>query len=176
MVATIGTGPFLSLLLLPPINFCPPSYIFLSLSLPARLSFYLFLSHLVSGNRIEARQWIVTRHLSCYNPLSCFTPFCGVKYDKMKFHEFLSVSNFFSFSPVTPSLFPPSLSPTLSLYLSLSLSRSCPSIFLSPIPVVSLSYSHSCLPVYLSLTPVSPSPSPWLSLFHPCLSSYLPPC
>ena len=104
--------------------------------------------------------------------MSCFTPFCGVKYDKMKFHEFFCVSNFFSFSPVTPYLFPLSLSPTLSLYLSLSLSRSCPSIFLSPIPVVSLSYSHSCLPVYLSLTPVSPSPSPWLSLFH-ALSLFL---
>ena len=172
----IGVGPFLSLLLLPPINFCPLLlYLSLSLSLPARLSFYLFLSHLVSGNRIEARQWIVTRYLSCYNPLSCFTPICGVKYDKMKFHEFFCVSNFFFFSPVTPSLFPLSLSPTLSLYLYLSLSplrstyislsRSCPSIFISPIPIVSLSYSHSCLPVYLSLTPVSPSPSPWLSLF-----------
>ena len=157
----------------PPYKFLSPLVISfaLSLSLPARLSFYLFLSHLVSGNRIEARQWIVTRHLSC------FTPFCGVKYDKMKFHEFFCVSNFFSFSPVTPSLFPLSLSHPVSLPISLS--HSCLSIFLSPIPVVSLSYSHSRLPVYLSLTPVSPSPSPWLSLFHPLslfLSSSLPPC
>ena len=149
------------------VHFCPPYKILfplvISFSLPARLSFYLFLSHLVSGNRIEARQWIVARHLSRYNPLSCFTPFCGVKYDKIKLHDFFYVCNFFSFSPVSLSLF---FSPApFSL-----------SILLSPIHVVSLSYSHSCLPVYLSLTPVSPSPSLWLSLslFHPCLSSYLP--
>ena len=86
----------------------------------------------------------------------------------MNFFVFL----IFSLSPLSLHLFFPSLSPTLSLYLSLSLSRSCPSIFLSPIPVVSLSYSHSCTPVYLSLTPVSPSPSPWLFLFHP-LSLFL---
>ena len=86
----------------------------------------------------------------------------------MNFFVFL----IFSLSSLSLHLFFPCLSPTLSLYLSLSLSRSCPSIFLSPIPVVSLSYSHSCLPVYLSLTPVSPSPSPWLSLFHP-LSLFL---
>ena len=143
---------------------------------------------IIFHNEIEARQWIVARHLSCYNPMSCFTPLCGVKYDKIKFHEFFCVCNFFSFSPL-------SLSPTLSLYLSfslshpislslplLSLSFSLPSlslflsffptpaslsVFLSPIPVVSLSNSHSCLPVYLSLTPVSPSPSPWLSLSLP---------
>ena len=99
-----------------------------------------------------------------------------------------------SFSPVSLSL------PPLSLYLSYSLSRSClyfylslshpealclflSSIFsLSPTPVVSLSFSHSCLPFYFSLTPVSPSPSLSLSLslsplslslFYPCLSSYL---
>ena len=119
------------------------------------LSFNLFLSHLVSGNRIEARQWIVTRHLSCYNPLSCFTPFCGVKYDKMKFHEFFCVSNFFSFSPVTPSLFPLSLSPTLSLYLSLSL----------PLLSLYLSLSHPCrLSLLLPLMP------PCLSFSYPCLS------
>ena len=88
----------------------------------------------------------------------------------MNFFVFL----IFSLSLLSLHLFFPSLSPTLSLYLSLSLSRSCLSIFLSPIPVVSLSYSHSCLPVYLSLTSISPSPSLWLSLFHPCLSSYLP--
>ena len=109
----------------------PPSYIFLSL--PARLSFYLFLSQLVSGNRIEARQWIVARHLSYYNPLSCFTPFCGVKYDKLKFHEFFCVCNFFSLSP-TPVSLPISLSLSLlplSLYLSLSLSLPLLPLYLS---------------------------------------------
>ena len=141
----------------PPYKFLSPLVISfsLSLSLPARLSFYLFLSHLISGNRIEARQWIVTRHLSCYNPLSCFTPFCGVKYDKMKFHEFFCVSNFFSYSPVTSSLFPLSLSPTLSLYLSLSL----------PLLSLYLSLSHPCrLPLLLPLMP------PCLSFSYPCLS------
>ena len=142
------------------VHFCPPYKILfplvISFCLPARLSFYLFLSHLVSGNRIKARQWIVARHLSCYNPLSCFTPFCGVKYDKIKLHDFFYVCNFFLFLPcLSFSLFSPA---PFSL-----------SILLSPIHVVSLSYSHSCLPVYLSLTPVSPSPSLWLSL-----SSYLP--
>ena len=132
----------------PPYKFLSPLVIFFSLSLPARVSFYLFLSLLVSGNRIEERQWIVARHLSCYNPLSCFTPFCGVKHDKIKFHEFVCVCNFFSFSPLSLYL---SLS-LLSLYLSLShlclsfsLFSPAPvslSIFLSPIPVVSLSYSH----------------------------------
>ena len=297
------------------VHFCPPPppYKFLSpllisffLSLPARLSFYLFLFYLVSGNRIEARQWIVARHLWCYNPLSCLTPFCKVKHDKIKFHEFFCVCNFFSFSPPlslslslslspipvslpislspapaslsfslpslsspspTPthvslfiflsplslllplcgclSLFHPlsvllssslppclsfsvvlslslpllsfflsfSLTPCLSFYLclsfsilSLSLSLSLLShshiflsfslslslslflflqslflslpllslfpSFLSPIPVVFLSFSHSSLPLYLCLTPVSPSPSLWFSLFHPYLSSY----
>ena len=151
-------------------HFCPPSYIFLSLSLslPARLSFYLFLSHLVSGNRIEVRQWIVARHLPCYNPLSCFTLFCGVKHDKIKFHEFVCVCPFFSFSPVTPSLSP------LSLSLSLSLSHPWLSLSLSPIPIslfptlVSLSIfslSHPCrFPLFLPLM------SPFLSLCHPCLS------
>ena len=168
-------------------HFCPPPpYKFLSplvifFSLPARLSFYLFLSHLVSGNRIEVRQWIVARHLSCYNPLTCFTPFCGVKHDKIKFHEFVCVCNFFSFSPL-------SLSPTpVSLPISLSLSRSClhlslPSLslflsfflrLLSLFPSFSLPSLSSPSPtptyvsLYLSLTPVSPSPSMWLSLSLP---------
>ena len=88
----------------------------------------------------------------------------------------------FSLSPLSLSLSP------APVYLSfshpcLSFSLFSPahvslSIFLSPIHVVFLSYSHSYLPVYLSLTPVSSSPSLWLSLslslFHPCLSSYLP--
>ena len=109
-----------------------------------------------------------------------------------KIHEFFCVCNFFSFSPVTPSRSPLSLSfslshPCLSTYFFLScsclfLSFSLPSLSLylsfflpllslfpsfSPIPV-SLSYSHSCLPFYLCLTPVSLS----LSL-PPRLSSYL---
>ena len=106
----------------------------------------------------------------------------GLKHDKIKFHEFFCVCNFFSFSPVTLSLSPTpvslpiSLSPTpvclsfslpsLSLFLFFSPAPVSLSIFLSPIPVVSLSYSHSCLPVYLSLTSVSP-PSLWLSLSLP---------
>ena len=192
------------------VHFCPPPpYKFLSpldisfslslslsLSLSQPVTLYLFLYHLVSDNRIEARQWIVAQHLSCYNPPSCFTPFCGVKYDQIKFHEFFCVCNFFSFSPVTPSLSP------LSLYLSLS--HPCLSTYLS-LPLLSLSFSlpslslfffsRSCLSFHLSLshpcclplllplmspclpfTLVSPSPSLWLSLplFHPCLSSYLP--
>ena len=157
--------------------FCPPykilSPLVISFSLPASLSFYFFLSHLVSGNRIEARQWIVARHLSCYNPLSCFTPFCGVKYHKIKFHEFFCVCYFFSFSTVTPSLSPVSLSfslPSLSLFLSFFPAPVSLSIFLSPIPVVSLSYCHSCFPVFHSLHPcLSFSLSVAVSL-----SSYLP--
>ena len=86
----------------------------------------------------------------------------------MNFFVFLN----FSLSPLSLHLFFPSLSLPPCLSTCLSLSRSCPSIFLSPIPVVSLSYSHSCLLVYLSLIPVPPSPSPWLSLFHP-LSLFL---
>ena len=168
-----------------PINFCPP-YIILSLlvisfslSLPARLSFYLFLSHLVSGNRIEARQWIVARHLSCYNPLSCFSPFCGVTYDKIKFHEFFCVCNFFSFSPVSLS---PSLSLSLSHPVSLSFSLPSLSLFLS-------FFSRSCLSFHLSLSHpcrlplLLPLMSPCLSFSHPCLqfslfvavSLFLPP-
>ena len=145
----------------PPINFCPPSY-YLSLSLPARFSFYLFLSHLVSGNRIEAQQWIVARHLLYYNPLSCFTPFCGVKYDKIKFHEFFCVCNFFSFSHLSLSLSLSLSLPPLSLYLSLSLP---PCLSFS----VVLSLSHSLSYPRLSLSPVPI----FLSLSNPGLSSYL---
>ena len=135
------------------------------------------------GNRIEARQWIVARHLSCYNPLSYFTSFCGVKHDKIKFHEFFSVCNFFSFSHVSLSL---SLSLSLSSTpASLSLSRSCLSFYPSLSIPVSFSFSSSRLSFYLSLsypcrlllliplmspyfylslTPVSSSPSLSLSL------------
>ena len=66
----------------------------------------LYIVHL--GNLIEARQWIVAQHLSCYNPLSCFTPFSVVKHDKIKFHEF-----FFFLPLLSLSLF--SLSLSLSL-------------------------------------------------------------
>ena len=120
------------------VHFCPPYKILsllvisFSLSLPARLSFYHFLSHLVSGNRIEKRQWIVARHLSCYNPLSCFTPFCGVKYDKIKLHDFF-VFVIFSLSPLSLLLFLPCLSVSLSFSLSpapLSLSFCLPSLSL----------------------------------------------
>ena len=108
--------------------------------------------HVLYGNRIEARQWIVARHLSYYNPLSCFTPFCGVKH-KIKFHEFFCVCNFFSFSPVTPSLSPRSLS-------------------LSPTPAsLPISLSRSCLSAYLSLS--RSSLSTYLSLYRSCLSAYL---
>ena len=130
------------------VYFCPHYKILsppvISFSLPARLSFYLFLSHLVSGNQIEAR------HLSCYNPLSCFTPFCGVKYDKIKFHEFFCFCNFFSFYP------------SLLLFL-----LSLPS--LSPTPV-SLPISLSPAPVSLSFS--LPSLSLFLSFFLPLLSLF----
>ena len=80
----------------------------------------------------------------------------GLKHDKIKFHEFFCVCNFFlspplSFSPHSLSLSPvsPSLSP---LYLSLS----------HPVS----------LPISLSFSPVSSSLSPCisLSLYLPCIS------
>ena len=162
----------------PPYKFLSPLVTSFSLSLPVRLSFYLFLSHLVSGNRIEARQWIVARHLSCYNPLSCFTPFRGVKYDKIRLHDFFCVCNFFSFS-LSLLLFLPSLSlflslshPCLSTYLSLSLSRSS-SLYLS-LSTLSLFlsfFSRSCLSFHPSRLPLLlPLMSPCLSFSHPCLS------
>ena len=138
------------------------------------------------GNRIEARQWIVARHLSCYNPLSCFTPFCGVKHDKIKFHEFFCVCIFFlsppslsfsltlSFSPVSPFLSPLYLSlPPLSLYLSFSLPLLSLSIFLSH-PCLSLSLSLSHFPIPISLPPI---PVVSLSFSHSCLPFiFLSPC
>ena len=36
------------------------------------MEFYLVVLH--SAERSEARQWIVARQVSCYNPLSCFNP------------------------------------------------------------------------------------------------------
>ena len=36
------------------------------------MEFYLVV--LYSAERSEARQWIVARQVSCYNPLSCFNP------------------------------------------------------------------------------------------------------
>ena len=36
------------------------------------MEFYLVVLH--SVERSEARQWIVARQVSCYNPLSCFNP------------------------------------------------------------------------------------------------------
>ena len=36
------------------------------------MEFYLIVLH--SAERSEARQWIVARQVSCYNPLTCFNP------------------------------------------------------------------------------------------------------
>ena len=36
------------------------------------MEFYLVVLH--SAERSEARQWIVARQVSCYNPLPCFNP------------------------------------------------------------------------------------------------------
>ena len=36
------------------------------------MEFYLVVLH--SAERSEARQWILARQVSCYNPLSCFNP------------------------------------------------------------------------------------------------------
>ena len=36
------------------------------------MEFYLVVLH--SAEQSEARQWIVARQVSCYNPLSCFNP------------------------------------------------------------------------------------------------------
>ena len=82
----------------------------------------------------------------------------GLKHDKIKFHEFLCVCNFF-------------LSPPLSLFLPPSLSLSPVSPSLSPLypppflPCISLSLPPR-LSTYLSLTLVSLS----IFLSHPCLS------
>ena len=92
------------------------------------------------GNRIEARQWIVARHLSCYNPLSCFTPQNGVKYDKIKFHDFFVFVIFFFLPYLSLSFSPVSLSHPVFLYISLE-PRSLP--FFLPLMVSSyLSLSH----------------------------------
>ena len=152
--------------------------------------------YIQNGNRIEARQWIVARHLSCYNPLSCFTLFCGVKHDKIKFHEFFCVCNNNVFlSPLSHSLslsfFPVSLSHScLPFYLSLTPPLS---LFLS----VSLCFSHLCLSTYCYLSPalchsivlylipvslfltllsffLSFSVTPYVSFSHTCLSLFFP--
>ena len=79
--------------------------------------------------------------------------------------NFFCVCNFFSFSPVTPSLSPPPL--------SLSLSHPCLSSYLS--------FSRSCLFFYLSLSQpcrlpiLLPLMSPFLSFSYP-LSLLLPHC
>ena len=122
------------------------------------------------GNRIEARQWTVARHLSCYNPLSCFTSFRGVKHDKIKFHEFFCVCNFFLSPPslfLSPLSLSPSLSP-LSLFLSICGSLSAALSLSLSLLSLSLSFSLPYLSFYLSRTPVS------LPFFFPLMvSSYL---
>ena len=114
-----------------------------------------------TGNRIEACQWIVARP----RHLSCFTPFCGVKHDKIIFHEFFCVCNLFSFSPVSLTL-SLSFSPiSLSLFLPISLSLFLPfsiSPSLSPCLYLSFSLARSSLSIFLYL-------SLSLSLyFYPC--------
>ena len=47
------------------------------------MEYYLVVLH--SAERSEARQWIVARQVSCYNPLSCFNPVT-----KNSLHEFLA--------------------------------------------------------------------------------------
>ena len=39
---------------------------------------------LYSAERSEARQWIVARQVTCYNPLSCFNPVTRDKVGKKK--------------------------------------------------------------------------------------------
>ena len=46
------------------------------------MQFYLVV--LYSAERSEARQWIVARQVSCYNPLSCFNPITRDKVGKKK--------------------------------------------------------------------------------------------
>ena len=46
------------------------------------MQFYLVV--LYSAERSEARQWIVARQVSCYNPLSCFNPVTRDKVAKKK--------------------------------------------------------------------------------------------
>ena len=46
------------------------------------MEFYLVV--LYSAERSEARQWIVARQVTCYNPLSCFNPVTRDKVGKKK--------------------------------------------------------------------------------------------
>ena len=46
------------------------------------MEFYLVV--LYSAERSEARQWIVARQVTCYNPLSCFNPVTREKMGKKK--------------------------------------------------------------------------------------------
>ena len=46
------------------------------------MEFHLVVLH--SAERSEARQWIVARQVSCYNPLSCFNPVTRDKVGKKK--------------------------------------------------------------------------------------------
>ena len=46
------------------------------------MEFYLVVLH--SAERSEARQWIVARQVSCYNPLSFFNPVTRDKVGKKK--------------------------------------------------------------------------------------------
>ena len=57
------------------------------------MEFYLLVLH--SAKRSEARQWIVARQVSCYNPLSCFNPVTdreGVSERERKREEILTAS------------------------------------------------------------------------------------
>ena len=46
------------------------------------MEFYLVVPY--SAERSEARQWIVARQVTCYNPLSCFNPVTRDKVGKKK--------------------------------------------------------------------------------------------
>ena len=52
------------------------------------LKFYLVV--LYSAERSEARQWIVVRQVSYYNPLSCFNPITRDKVGKKKIERKMS--------------------------------------------------------------------------------------
>ena len=49
------------------------------------MEFHLVVLH--SAERSEARQWIVVRQVSCYNPLSCFNPVTRDKVGKKKIEK-----------------------------------------------------------------------------------------